>query len=58
MIYIPFTPDYDLCMKFLLGPILLSCALSVPGNERQKVPVPKPFLECTTDAECEMTVEL
>ncbi len=26
--------------------------------ERQKIPIPKPFLACTTDAECTMTVQL
>lgn len=51
-------------MKILSYLILSLFAVSLMAQEksapaeRQKIPIPKPFLACTTDAECTMTVQL
>lgn len=59
-VYIPFTPGYHRPMKILLGLTLILCGTNsrIFAAETQKIPVPKPFIQCQSDAECEMTVEL
>lgn len=60
-VYIPFTPGYDRRMKILFCMIVSLCAVAVSAEEpapRQKIPIPKPFLVCETDADCDVTVEL
>gem|GEM_PF-6941212 len=45
-------------MKFLLVPALFLIGFTTHSEEWQKIPIPKPFLECTKDADCEITLEL
>lgn len=41
-------------MKFLFILAIITCNAA----ERQKIPIPKPFLVCTSDADCAETFEL